>query len=117
MKASSALAGPVPHLGRHCLTVIAIVLAAASSRAASPLDRIWVTDGEVRAIAVMGTTAFIGGGFSWAGPCTGWGITLDRTTGEIRKPYSKVNWSVYAVVPDGLGGWFIGGAFDHVGDR
>ena len=39
-----------------------------------------------------------------------------RSTGAPLEPYPKIVGFVVAVVPDGVGGWFIGGSFERVGD-
>ena len=75
---------------------------------------LWVTNGTVNAIVHDGTTIYIGGSFTQVGPATGSAVPLDATTGQpIAIP--KVAGLVNAVVPDGTGGWYVGGRFTHVG--
>ena len=50
------------------------------------------------------------------GPYTGGGVALDTTTGIYGSALPKVDGSIYIVVPDGSGGWYIGGEFTKVGD-
>ena len=82
-----------------------------------PNENTWVTNDIVRAVADNGTTIIIGGDFSYVGPNTGSAVPLSNSSGSLVPPYPKVNGPVYAVVPDGFGGWFIGGDFSRVGNE
>ena len=55
--------------------------------------------------------------FDQVGAPTGSGVPLDPTTGARAASFPKVNGPVYVTVPDGAGGWYIGGDFTRVGDR
>ena len=57
---------------------------------------------------------YIGGDFDYVGPVTGSAVKLDGL-GQVDTNLPRVNGSVYAVVADDGGGWFIGGEFDAVG--
>lgn len=72
---------------------------------------LWATDGEVRAVAQANNTLYVGGTFSHVGPATGSAVALDPVTAVARAPYPKVAGTARAVVPDGNGGWYIGGSF------
>jgi trimeric autotransporter adhesin len=76
--------------------------------------RTWVPDGEVKAIAVSGSTAYIGGNFSRIAPYTGSSALFDATSGNLKQPWPEVAGVVNAVVPDGSGGWYLGGDFSSV---
>ena len=80
----------------------------------SPREATWTTNGPVYAIATTPSTTYIGGQFSYIGPTTGHGAPLDGTTGAINGTFPKVNGSVFSCVPDGSGGWYIGGTFTEV---
>lgn len=70
----------------------------------------YITNGSVDTIAVGADgTTYIGGNFSMVGPYTGGGVALDTTTGIYGSALPKVDGSIYIVVPDGSGGWYIGG--------
>src|SRR5262245_65714911 len=82
---------------------------AASSYAPLPLPT-WVVSGgmsggTVEAVAVSGTTAYLGGDFGYMGPETGSVVSLDSTSGALTPGWPMVGGDVYAVAPDGLGGW------------
>ncbi|MCX6998699.1 MAG: hypothetical protein NT106_00120 [Candidatus Sumerlaeota bacterium] len=102
------------------LVIAAIALAAlnvpgARAQSSTPREETWVTDSSVYAIVRTTDTVYIGGSFSYVGPSTGGGVPLDASTGAPVATFPKVNGFVYACVPDGSGGWFIGGDFNRVG--
>src|SRR6185503_20009842 len=55
-----------------------------------------------------------GGDFQRVGPPTGGGAITDRTTGALAIHALAVRGAVLAVVPDGSGGWFVGGYFTSI---
>jgi trimeric autotransporter adhesin len=74
---------------------------------------LYVTDGTVSAIATSGNTVYVGGSFQHVGAPTGGAVPIDAGSAQpIWLP--KVAGQVYAVAPDGSGGWYIGGSFTHV---
>ncbi|HUI92782.1 MAG TPA: hypothetical protein VLX68_11095 [Chitinivibrionales bacterium] len=97
----------------------ALLIALATLLQAMPSDtcnqNTWVTNGPVYAIAPAGDKVYIGGGFSWVGPYTGGGVPIDSSTGALMPSFPKINGTVFAVCPDGNGGWFVGGNFTSVG--
>jgi beta-propeller uncharacterized protein DUF5122 len=76
----------------------------------------WVTNGDVMAVTQVGTRTYLGGNFDQVGPNTGFGVPLNRDSGNIDGLTLKVNGDVYAAASDGAGGWFIGGNFTRVGE-
>jgi hypothetical protein len=90
-------------------------LACGGARAQVVDPSLWVTDGAVHAIAQDGNTLYIGGDFSHVGPDTGPFALLDAASGAARTGWPIVDGSVYAVAPDGAGGWYLGGQFVAVG--
>jgi hypothetical protein len=80
----------------------------------TPDTTLWVTNGDVHAVAVGAGRTYLGGTFDQVGPNTGFGVPLDPVTGALAIATSRVNGHVYAAVPDGTGGWFIGGDFTRV---
>lgn len=76
----------------------------------------WETWNSVRAMAVADDgTVYAGGTFTRMGPMTGGGVPLDAGSGEPPAAFAKVDGAVFAVAPDGAGGWYIGGSFAKVG--
>jgi hypothetical protein len=101
---------------RLCLLVTLILLGGMPRTVAaqSIQDNFWITDGSVRTILPVGNLIYIGGDFTYVGPFTGNGAAVDATTGQsLGLP--RVNGQVYAIAPDGAGGWYIGGDFTDVG--
>ncbi len=61
---------------------------------------------------------YIGGDFTKIGVKTGCGIPINLTDGKPSislKNLPKVEGDIFAVIPDGVGGWYIGGEFTKVG--
>lgn len=105
--------------------IAAIGLAAMPSTAAAVLPQPppprpaplpgFVTDGTVNALARSGSTVFVGGEFSRIGPPTGGSVVLDPLTAKRRAQFPTVAGIVFATVPDGAGGYYVGGRFTTVG--
>ncbi|HEV7534860.1 MAG TPA: hypothetical protein VGP90_04445, partial [Acidimicrobiia bacterium] len=102
------------------LTVLAGLVAvdapAQADPAAVPTES-WVTNGTVYAVSQVGNRIYVGGSFTQAGPNTGFGVALDPATGVFTAGFPKVNGTVLVSVPDGAGGFYIGGDFTRVGTR
>jgi len=69
-----------------------------------------VTDGTINAFLLSGNTLYVGGEFTRVGPRTGSGVPLATASATPETGFPAVEGSVYAAVPDGAGGWFIGGS-------
>lgn len=74
-----------------------------------------VPDGPVHALARHGDTLYVGGDFSRLGPATGHGVVVDAATGEREARSPPIDGAVLASVPDGAGGWYVGGRFTRAG--
>ena len=104
------------------LRCVALALALAAALAASPAAAAptgpplstWVPDGEVKAVAISGQTAYIGGNFGRVAPYTGGSVRIDSTSAAAKTPWPDVAGTVYAVASDGVGGWYLGGDFAAV---
>lgn len=75
-----------------------------------------VVDGAVNAIVTVGSTVVLGGAFTHAGPYTG-NFASVPVGGGTPTSLPVVDGTVNAVVPDGSGGWYIGGSFTSVGSN
>jgi trimeric autotransporter adhesin len=80
-----------------------------------PNQDTWITNGTVFAIAEANSTVYLGGDFTYVGPNTGSGVPIDAASGSPVSSFPKVDGTIWAVVPDGSGGWYIGGDFSRVG--
>jgi hypothetical protein len=103
------------HRSRLAIFAIVFALSSAGPALAQTIDTtLWVTNGAVNALARDGGTLYVGGSFTQVGPATGGFVAIDSTTGVAHQPYPLVVGSVNAIVPDGSGGWYIGGLFTAV---
>ena len=99
-----------------CAAMIAS-LALAPAALADPPDQpreTYVTNSNVNAIAKSGDDLYIGGSFSRVGPRTGSFASVDNSAGDLDDQMPEVAGTVNASVPDGDGGWFIGGQITAV---
>ena len=105
-------------LATALLAALAVLVAipVPAPAATLPTD-VWVTDGEVNAVAVGSGRVFLGGSFSQVGPRTGGGVLIDDSSGLRELPFDRIDGDVKAIVPDGSGGWFIGGDFIYIDDK
>lgn len=104
-------------LAGACLPVLLALFAFAGVpvRAQTVRPDFYITNGQITAQVLRGSTLYVGGSFSFVGPVTGAGVPVDATTGVGAPGFPRVNGTVMAAVPDGSGGWFIGGQFTSVG--
>jgi hypothetical protein len=86
-----------------------------AGRAQEVRTDLYVTNGDVFAVAEAGGVIYIGGQFTEVGRATGGGVPIDITSGALPAAFPKVTGTVYAVAADGTGGWYVGGQFTHVG--
>ncbi len=70
---------------------------------------------ETSLLSLEGRPLHIGGSFTHVVPNAAHGVPIDTETGKPLPSFPRVEGNVYACVPDGAGGWFIGGYFSEVG--
>ncbi|KAF0191987.1 MAG: hypothetical protein FD165_1321 [Gammaproteobacteria bacterium] len=100
----------------YLFPLLLFLCASSTALAASVADAtFWTANGPVYATATDSTKVYLGGDFNYVGPVTGAGaaVKLVDGTGESNMP--KIEGVVHVVVPDGAGGWYIGGQFTSVG--
>jgi len=95
---------------------VAVNRPAVADPVAVPADS-WVTNGTVHAVRQVGNRIYVGGEFTQAGPNTGFGVALDPASGMSSPAFPKINGTVLVAVPDGSGGFYIGGDFTRVGAK
>jgi hypothetical protein len=95
------------------LVALLLFLSVSPAFAQQQKDNLWVTDGEVSAVAAHDNRLYIGGFFSRIGPPTGGLVQLDGTSGVLTQSLG-VDGAVFAIVPDGAGGHYVGGSFTHI---
>jgi hypothetical protein len=87
------------------------------AQSSNPVADALITNGTIHAMVRDGNTLYIGGDFQFVGPSVDFGAALNGTTGVVVPSYLKPNGTVYASIPDGSGGWYIGGDFTSVGGQ
>jgi hypothetical protein len=91
--------------------------AEASSVPSDLADDSWQPNGSVLDVqpSLDGTKVYIGGTFDYVGPTTGSSVRLDPTDGSQTGAWPNFSGGdVNAIVPDGSGGWYVGGSFTKV---
>jgi trimeric autotransporter adhesin len=84
--------------------------------ASGTLERTFMTDGFVNSVAQLGNTIYLGGQFTYIGQRSGPWAAVNASSGQRNKDYPELGGgTVQAVLPDGLGGYYIGGSFRSVG--
>lgn len=91
------------------VTIIGLAPPAARA-AATPQDDYWITDGSVYTTALIGQAFYVGGQFTYIGPNTGAGTQVNAVTAKS-DTFPRIIGQVHAAVPDGNGGWYVGGSF------
>lgn len=114
---SDRRAGWRPLLALTAVCLVASTTAPEPANAQWIQEQLWGTDGTVTTIARSGSTVYVGGAFRMAGPVSGGGVPVVRSTGRSLAPFPRVAGVVRTVIPDGSGGWFIGGSFVSVGGQ
>lgn len=99
-------------------TLVLFVCATPTPTRAARVDpNTWITDADVHALAQSGNTIYLGGNFTRLAPARGLGVPIDGTTGVPLANFPKVAGPVWACIPDGVGGWYVGGDFAYVGGQ
>lgn len=82
---------------------------------------LWGANERVFATVRSGNTIYVGGEFTFIGPNTGGGAQISASTGQAVGNVLNFgggfnnNGQIYASIPDGNGGWYVGGDFTTVG--
>jgi hypothetical protein len=79
-----------------------------------PRPDIWSPNGTVHALAEKDNILYLGGSFNWVGPqVNSSAVWLEEASGNVI-PTLKTLGPVYTLLPDGHGGWYLGGDFASV---
>lgn len=76
-------------------------------------------DGQVESTELKGDTLYFGGNFTRIYPpeiSSKNGAQINLTNGSVNGNIPKPNGVINSVISDGVGGWYIGGIFNKVGD-
>ncbi|MBI5772515.1 MAG: tandem-95 repeat protein [Verrucomicrobia bacterium] len=74
-----------------------------------------VANGPIFTMTETNNTLFIGGGFTEVGTNSGKADAFYATNDAAVGTFPQVDRQVFAVIPDGAGGWYLGGDFTTVG--
>jgi hypothetical protein len=100
-------------ISKFLLTLIFICTFTNSSSA-----EVWNSDGNVNKI-IQGTSkdkVFLAGDFWNFAPASGSLVAINKASNTVDPNFPKVMGNIYAMAPDGNGGFFIGGDFTQVAD-
>ena len=100
------------HLAVTLLALLSCTRVCVAQVARSDFD---ITDGAIYAEVLSGSTLYIGGDFHFVGQHVGGGVPIDRSSAAPLRASPEVVGAVVVALPDGSGGWFIGGNFTTVG--
>ncbi len=114
------------HSSKLYILLFTLLLLPSLTKAQKPADSlIYATNGSVETTTISGDFLYIGGDFTSIGGKTGPVVFFlngsDKperempVVGDIRPYWSSDQ--VYAVLPDGNGGWFIAGRFERINNR
>ena len=105
-------------MGGTIVALLAVVHVSAGAQVLpgeTPRPDFWMVDDSITSAAVLGDSLLVGGAFRHLGPPTGQGVVVGLTSGEVLDEFPQVRGSVLASIPDGSGGWFIGGNLESIG--
>lgn len=117
------VAGPMSRFHHSAMSIFSVAAALGLIAGATPAlpqvadPAFFATEGPVYALALSGDTLYLGGMFGRIGNRANGMLMVDPVTGaDLRRapPSSNVNLTGEACIPDGLGGWFVGGWFRDV---
>jgi len=74
----------------------------------------WITNSGISRLEHANGYTMLSGFFDQVGPYTGSGVVTDLAVGNVDAAMPKINGDVYVSIPDGIGGWYVGGYFDGI---
>jgi hypothetical protein len=103
---------------KHLSGLLVALLFTLSAFAQDFDSTMWVADNPVITVTRGGNTIYLGGQFSSIGPPTGNGATLNVQNGTLPAVLpAKIVGTVRTSIPDGKGGWYVGGEITRVGNQ
>ncbi|MEO5988418.1 MAG: hypothetical protein ABIU54_10820 [Candidatus Eisenbacteria bacterium] len=100
-----------------CLAIACTAVFAENAPAQTVRSDFWTPNWPVSGALITGNTLYIHGDYNFLGPQTGGGALVTSTDGSAIPGFPRVQGSVLIAIPDGVGGWFIGGAIGSVGGQ
>ncbi|HEV8480956.1 MAG TPA: putative Ig domain-containing protein [Candidatus Eisenbacteria bacterium] len=99
------------------LVSAALAVLGVPARAQTVRNDLPLTNGMVNALLLSGSKLYLGGSFTRIGNATGCGVPIDTASAAPVSGFPAVTGTIQAAIPDGAGGWFIGGSFTSVGGQ
>lgn len=99
----------------YFVLLVAVTAIASPSFAQTLVKKMSSANGDVYATYKSGSSYYIGGNFNYVGLNTQYGALSDTANDYPNMDFPQFNGNVYALVPDGSGGWYAGGYFTSVG--
>ena len=97
------------------LTLSALLIYNSTGNAQTLVKNMSSTNGDVYSVYKSGGSYFIGGSFNYVGLNTGYAALTQTNNDYPNMDFPTVNGTISTIVPDGSGGWYIGGYFSAVG--
>lgn len=91
--------------------IIASPLSGSAQLAPQVRDELWTTNGPVECMATHGDSLFIGGPFTEVARPLCYATLLSQQDGGVVSFGNRPNGGVSAIIPDGNGGFYLGGGF------
>ncbi len=98
------------------LCALIIPFCATGQQSVGYVDNFAKPNDAINSMQIVGDTLYMGGKFTSIGYGKPYGALIDSSSGLPDLNYPSPNGQVNCVVPDGVGGWFIGGEFTMVGN-
>ncbi|MES2389166.1 MAG: T9SS type A sorting domain-containing protein [Bacteroidota bacterium] len=81
---------------------------------------LWDADNQINTLSSDGDRVYAGGDFTYFGPATGKGVSINKHTGLVPESFPKITGriadSVKCAIADNAGGWYIAGTFTKIGN-
>lgn len=115
----------MPARRRTLLPLLATLVAIGAGAGAAPAAAVgvanstpdtgaWTTGGTANDVVRAGDRVYVGGDFDSVGPRTGPFAAIDADSGAVEPGLPYVDGTTNATIPDGDGGWYVGGDFERI---
>src|ERR671938_16131 len=101
---------------KHKLYLVLLAIAIGTSSFAQTLVKnMSSTNGDVYSVYKSDGSYYIGGNFTQVGLKTGYAALSTLTKDYPDMDFPAADGQIYAAIPDGSGGWYVGGYFTTIG--
>lgn len=78
---------------------------------------LWIPNAAVYDAICEDDYLYLAGTFTRVAPRTGSGFSVSTTSPVIPSALDRINGKIQKVIPDGAGGWYVGGTFNTIGTK